>query len=315
MALIDRNAALALINVQNSSEIFQVAAQESAVLSTFRTIPMSAKQTRMPVLSALPTAGFLASDNTAKPTTSVSWANKILEAEEVAVIVPIPENVFDDSAFGIWENVRPLIGEAVGAAVDAACLFGTGKPTSWPAAIVPDAAARGNTISASTNAGDLAEDFNQTIALVEADGFDPDTIYSNRSLRASLRGLRDSQNRPIYNPSFRDNTVDSLYGLDLKWVRNGSWVPSGGTAGAPTGAIAIVGDRNAGIIGLRQDMTFKMLTEATVGGFNLAEQDMIALRVKMRVAFQVADPVTRESGGVYGAGNNTSPYPFAALRF
>lgn len=306
MALIDRAAALALINTQNSNEVMDSVVQESAALSTMRRVQMGTRVARMPVISALPAAGFLASDNTAKPTTAQTWANKDLVAEEVAAIVPIPENVFDDSAFNVWDEVRPRIAEAIGKALDAAVFFGSGKPTSWPTDLLAGAVAAGNVVSSANTTGDLAEDFNATLSLVEADGFDPDTIWSNRALRGRLRGLRDSQGMPIYNPSLRDSNVDTLYGLDIRWVRNGSWTAAGGTAVAPTGAVAIVGDSDAAIVGVRQDITYKFLTEATVGGFNLAEQDMIALRAKARFAFQVADPVTAEGGA--GA------YPFAALR-
>lgn len=307
MALIDRAAALALINTQNMGEVFEGARQESAALRTFRTIPMSTRNARMPVLDTLPSAGFLASDNTAKPTTAMQWRDKTLVAEEIAVIVPIPENVFDDAEYDVWGTVRPRISEAVGVAIDAAVFFGVGKPTSWPNDLLTGAVTAGNVVSETATTGDLAEDFNQTINLVEADGFEPDTIWSNRRLRARLRGLRDTQNRPIYDQSaFRANSVDTIYGLNLEWVRNGSWTGAGGTQAAPTGATAIVGDSQAAILGIRQDIEFKMLSEATVGGFNLAEQDMIALRCKMRVAFQVADPITREGG--------TGAYPFAALR-
>ena len=51
-------------------------------------------------------------------------------------------------------------------------------------------------------------------------------------------------------------------------------------------------------------MTFKILDQATVGGYNLAEKDMIALRCKMRVAFAVANPIQI---GIAGG------YPFAVL--
>lgn len=313
MALIDRAAALALINTQNSTEVFQAAAQESAAMRTFRTVPMSSRVARMPVISALPSAGFLASDNTAKPTTAVSWTDKQLIAEEIAVIVPIPENVFDDSAFDVWAEVRPRIGEAIGKGIDQAVFFGTGKPTSWPADLLTGATTAGNVVSrtavgARTAAAgnDLAAALNDTISLVEADGFDPDTVWSNRVLRGSLRGLRDGNGMPIYNPSLRDANVDTVYGIDLVWVRNGAWTAAGGTQAAPTGAVAIVGDSSAAILGIRQDVTYKFLTEATVGGFNLAEQDMIALRAKARIAYQVADPLTAEGG--------SGAFPFAALR-
>jgi HK97 family phage major capsid protein len=305
MADISRSEALALINQQNMAEIFQQVAEQSAAMRTFRTVRMSAKQARMPVIDALPTAGFVNGDTGTKATAQQVWASKTLEAEEIAVIVPIPENVFDDTAFNVWAEVRPRIAEAVGAVIDAAVFFGTNSPASWADSLVEGAIAAGNTYTRGTSTVDLAEDLNQTIALVEADGFDPNIVYAARYLRSSLRGLRDDNGQPIYSSNLRrDGGTDAIYGIDLDWVTNGAW--------DATDADAIVGDRSKAILGIRQDITFKILDQATLTDgagnivFSLAEQDMIALRAKFRAGFQVADPTTIEGG--------SGAYPFAVLR-
>jgi HK97 family phage major capsid protein len=234
----------------------------------------------------------------------------LLTAEEIAVIVPIPENVFDDTEFNVWENVKPRIVEACAKVLDLAVFFGVGKPSTWPTSLTEGARAAGNVYSAAT-AGDLAEDLNQTMALVEADGFDANIIYAARTMKALLRGLRDSQGRLIYAQNLTDATpTSSVYGVDVEFVPTNTWnapVAAHGTSPVipEAGASAIIGDRNAAILGVRQDLTFKVLTEATVNGVNLAETDRIALRAKMRVAFQVADPTTAEGG--------SGAYPFAVL--
>lgn len=306
MADINRTDAAGLLAQQNINEIIEEATRTSAALSTFRTIPLSAGTARLPVLSALPTAGFVteAADATGvKPTSEVTWANKTLTPEEIAVIVPIHEHVFDDSSFNVWDQVRPLIAQEFGRVLDGAVLFGTNIPASWDDSLEDGARAAGNVRSAAA-AGDLAEDINQTWALVEADGFDVNVNYAARSLRASLRGLRDANGQPIYLDNLRgDGASASIYGEDVFYVTNGAWVPA--TAGPPeAGATLIAGDRTKAILGIRQDMTFKLLDQATVGNLNLAERDMIALRCKMRVAFAVATPVNPEAAG---------GYPFAVL--
>ena len=308
MADISRAEALALINQQNSTEIFQQAAEGSAALRTFRRVNLGTKQARLPVLSALPSAGFVESEDptsgdSTKPTSHVVWENKVLEAEEIAVIVPIHENVFDDSAFDIWGEVRPRIAEALGAVLDGAVLFSVGKPASWPEGLEPGARDAGNLHDNTTANQDLAEYVNQTLALVEADGYDPNVIFSNRRIRARLRGLRDDNGQPIYSTSLkRDGQVDAVYGIDLEYVTNGAWVADNGSG---VGADLIAGDRTKAILGIRQDVTYKFLDQATVGGINLAEKDMVALRAKFRVAFQVADATTIEGG--------STAYPFAVL--
>lgn len=305
MADINRTDAAALISRQDVNEVIQQATEGSAALSTFRTINMGTSTARMPVIDALPSAGFVTEDSGAtgiKPTAEQVWASKTLTAEEIAVIVPIHENVFDDSEINVWDEVRPRIAEAFGAVLDGAVFFGTNKPASWPDSLEEGARAAGNLYDAAT-AGDLVEDINQTWALVEADGFDVNVNYAARSMRARLRGLRDANEQPLLQVQggLGSSPNYMVYGEDLVFVTNGAWVP----ASAGAGADLIAGDRTKAIIGIRQDVTYKILDQATVGSLNLAERDMIALRAKFRVAFQVADPTTLEGG--------STAYPFAVL--
>lgn len=303
MAVISKADAEALLAKQSVNDILQDAPKTSAALTSFRTVPMSAGVSSMPVLAALPTAGFVTDDtenaSSTKPTSRVAWSKKELRVEEIAVIIPIHENTFDDSEFDIWANVRPLIAQEFGRVLDGAVFFGVNKPTTWDASIVAGATTAGNVYTTpGTGAPDLAEQINQTWALVEADGFDVNVNYTSRALRSRLRGLRDADGNPIYLDGLRgDGATRSIYGEDLFYVTNGAWDPAQATV--------ISGDRSKAIIGVRQDMTFKILTEATVGGYNLAEKDMIALRCKMRIAFAVDTPLTLE-GGADG-------YPFAIL--
>jgi HK97 family phage major capsid protein len=312
MAVISRDDAAALLNTQDINEILQEAPKSSVALSTFRTIRMASTQAKMPVLSALPTAGFVSDDtedpSSTKPTSNVEWENKFLNVEEIAVIVPIHENVFDDASFDIWAEVRPLIAQEFGRVLDGAVLFGTNKPTTWDASLEDGARTAGNVVDYSTvvgAGGDLAEAVNQVMGLVEADGFDVNQFYAKRTLRARLRGLRDDVGQPIYLDNIRsDGNTPTIYGEPIAWVTNGAWVNPTGGPPATNGADLIGGDRSKAIIGIRQDMTFKLLDQATVGGYNLAEKDMVALRCKMRVAFAVANPLTPEA---------TGGYPFAIL--
>jgi hypothetical protein len=75
----------------------------------------------------------------------------------------------------------------------------------------------------------------------------------------------------------------------------------------------ITGDFNQAVIGIRSDLKYKVLTEATLYNpdgsvmFALPQQDMVALRVVMRLAWQVPNPITRMNA------NNATRYPFAAV--
>ncbi len=303
MADIARDDALALLARQDINEIIKGGTQTSAALASFRTIQMTAGTARMPVLSALPTAGWVTESATetsgVKPTSEVKWDSKELIAEELAVIIPVHENVLDDSNFDIWGEVRPLVAQEFGRLLDLAVFFGEGKPATWKdPALVPGAIAAGNTFTAGSGTPkDLAEDLNQTFGKVEEDGFDVNAVYTGRFLKPQLRGLRDSNGQPIYLTAIReDGATESVYGERLHYVENGSWKRDV--------ASALVGDTSNAILGIRQDVQVKLLDQATVGGINLAERDMVALRFKFRVGYAVANPIQ------VGVENG---FPFAAL--
>ena len=298
MADISRAEALALLAEQDIDEIINPKTSQSAALQSFHSVKMTAGTAKMPVLAALPTAGWVtdtgASTDT-KPTSKMSWKDKNLVAEEIAVIVPIHENTLADSKFDIWGQVRPLVVAEFGRVLDLAIFQGVNKPASWTdEALIPGAIAAGNTFEETS---DVAEDFNDAFSLVENDEFDVNAVYTGRFMRSQLRGLRDSQNRPVYLDALRsDGDTSSIYGQDLFYVTNRSWDRNQ--------AIALVGDRDAVTLGIREDVQVKLLDQATVGGINLAERDMVAMRFKFRVAYATAYST---------AGMAENAYPFSVI--
>lgn len=305
-AVISRTDATPLIPEDVAAEIVQNIARESAALSLFRRVTMSRKQQRIPVLSVLPVAYFVSGDTGLKQTTEQNWANKFLEAEEIATIVPIPEAVLDDADFDVWGEIRPRLEEAIGRALDAAIFFGTNKPASWPASIVAQAVTAGHVRARGTAAaaiGGIAEDISATIAFVEEDGFDPNGIVATRTVRARMRAARDTTGQQL-----PEVTATEAWGTGITYPMRGLW-PTGLSA-----AELIVGDFAEGIIGIRQDISYKVLDQAVItdaGGLvvqNLPQQDMVALRAVFRVAWQVPNPVN------YDQPNEATRWPWAVMR-
>ena len=306
-SLTDRSEVAALIPEDVASGIIQGLPAASAALSTFRRVRMTTAQQRMPVLSALPLAYWVSAsgvDTALKQTSEIAWGNKYLDVRELAVIIPIPEAVVDDAAFDIWGEARPRLIEAFGAKLDAATLMDVDNP--WPETyqqgIVRQAFDAGNFVNEGTGE-DFADDISLTMAEVEEDGFDVNTIYARRKVRARLRGLRDQNGAPIYQPIAQGSPA-TIYGETLTFVSSGPWVNN---------YELIAGDRNAAILGVRQDITFKIFTEGVISDdsgnvvLNLMQQDSVAMRAVARFAFAVANPINAE--GV----SEANRFPFAVL--
>lgn len=309
-----------LIREDVSTEIIKNATQKSVSLSMLRHRNMGKAQTRLPVLATKATAYFVSGDVGLKQTTKLTWDNKFLDAEEVAVIVPIPEKLLDDVDYNIWAEVKPELEEAIGVALDAAVLFGYNKPSSWPTSIVAAAIAAGNTVTQGAGI-DIAEDINSVMSAVETDGYDVNGFFIRQSMKGELRGLRDTQGAFIFQPpasSGLSNTVykGSVYGEKAVAGMSGLFEEEdAGTYGRGANSVKMIsGDWNQGIMGIRQDITYKMLDQAIISNdlgqivFNLPQQDMVALRVVGRWAFQVPNPISRQNA------NNTTRYPFSVLR-
>ena len=304
-----RTDVAALIPEDVSNAMLANLATQSAARRLFTNITVPRNQTRFPVLSALPVAYFVSGDTGLKQTTEMSWANKYLNIEEIAAILPVPDNVVADMDANIWDTAQPLLEQAIARLLDAAIFFGTSKPASWPAAIVTAAVAAGNTVNVGTNSaganGGIAEDINDVMATVEADGYDVNGFVVERAFRALLRGARDSTGQRLLDIN---GNVDNVEGLPVVYAMPGLWPSGSGTARL------ITGDFTQGILAIRQDISFQMFTEGVVQDntgaiiFNLMQQDMTAMRVTFRVGFEVANPIN------YDQPTEASRYPFGVLR-
>lgn len=305
-SLITRTDAAALIPEQVSNAMIANLQTSSALLEMSTQVNVSTNQTRFPLLSALPTAYFVSGDTGLKQTSKAAWDKQFINVEEIATIVPIPEAVLDDAEFDIWGTVQPLMEQAIGRTLDAAAFFGTNKPVSWPDAIVEKAVDAGNVRERGTATqaqGGVAEDINQLFGYVEADGYDVTGAVGRTNFRPVLRGARDTTGQQL-----ADLTGGTIAGgTMLRWGMPGLW-PAG--AGA---AELVVGDFTKSFVGIRQDMTFKLLDQAVITDadnnivFNLSQQDMVAMRLVFRVGWTVANIINYEAAGGYPFGVLVSP--------
>jgi len=287
-----------------AKEVIQETLEASAALSTFRTIDMGSITHRMPVIASFPTARWLtgadqaAKDSAVKTTTGMNWSNVSLQAEEIAVIVPIPDAYVADTGVDLFSEIKPRLAEAFGKAIDEAVLFGVNKPASWPTHIYAAAVAAGNSVTLGAGA-DVGIDLANVFESVENDGFTVSNALARPGFSWLARKARGTDGQPIY-----DSGTNNLYGYTYKELRNGAW--------DATKAQAIVGDYSKAIMGVRQDLTFKMFDQGVLTNgagtvvWSAMENDGMALRAVMRVGFAVANPVTRL--------NATTQYPFAVLR-
>ena len=307
--IIDRSGAEALMPEDVSREIIQGVPENSVIMRMgTKAQNMSRKQRRVPVLSSLPMAYFVDGDIGRKQISKMLWENKFFEAEELAVIIPIPEAVLDDTDYDLWGEIKPRILEAIGVAFDQAVLFDVNAPQTWPKGLLAQCTTAGNVVTLGTGA-DLFEDLlgeDGIISQIEEDGFMANGHIAAMSMRGKLRSVRDTQNNPIFLTSMQAPGSYVLDGAPIEFPKNGAMIAEE--------ALMFTGDFSQLVYALRQDVTYKLLTEAVIQDntgaiiYNLAQQDMVALRVVIRLAWQIPNPINRVNQ------NAATRLPFAALK-
>jgi HK97 family phage major capsid protein len=292
-----------------ATSIIEEAPKASAALRLMNRTTLSSKTQRMPVLDVLPVAYWVGGDTGMKQTTMQQWKNIVMVVEELAVIVPIPEAYLDDADVPLWGQVQPRITEAVGQLIDLAVLWGVGKPTTWGEAVFPGAGKSGQVIVQGTGV-DLGQDVSNLGVAMAQSGYSVNGFAGAPGISWNLVGLRSAQGVPIYEPDMQNGRPGgNLYGYQMQEVDNGSW------QSGLTGAVLLAGDFTKSIIGIRQDISFKMFTEGVISDdtgkviLNLMQQDSVAMRMTMRLAYATVNPVTIMKPG----STITQRWPFGAI--
>lgn len=299
MAVIARTDVDSLIETQVANEIFEGVVRDSKALSMFRRLPnMTSDKTKLRVLDSLPVAYFVdeSTNNGRKNTTKMAWDKKYINAAELAVIVPIKENVLNDASIDIWSEVRPRIVEAFAKKIDNAMFFGVDKPTDWRAGLVPSVISAGAEVDETENG--LYSDINDVMTKVEESGYDVNAILGGVGLKGKFRMMTDTTGQPL-------NTTE-IGSVRREFMDNGVW--------DKTKSTLIAGDFSQAVYAIRQDVTYKILDQAVIQDptdgsilYNLAQDDMVALRVVMRLGWEIPNPVNALNG-------TSARFPFASLK-
>ena len=287
------------IPTEEVGELLKVMPEESVLLKRARRQPMSTKTVKQTIMTTFPDAYWVDGDTGLKQTTKQSFSQPTMTAEELAVIAVVPDAVIDDSSLPIWATLRPFLAEAIGKKVDQAAIYGIDKPASWPLALVPGAIAAGVITPGNLAAtpADERKDAGQLVAdlglkMARDAGANLSGLIAQAGTGWELDRIRDADRRPIY-----DGVAGALRGVPFDELKNGAW----SDVGAGDTAVPLIGvDWSQVYVGIRQDITVKMLDQAVISDaagkviFNLAQQDAKALRIVFRVGYQAVMPVNHQ---------------------
>jgi HK97 family phage major capsid protein len=262
-------------------EIIAAMEHESVVLRLANVTPVPTSDTSVPIVSLEPVAGFVAAGGR-KPASAIEWSAEHLIAEEIATTLAIPDAFIEDTSFPVWDEVRPRVAAAIAKTFDAAVLWGTNAPATYPAGGIAALA------GAAVTGVDALDALDVALGQVEATGVEPDGIAASLAILGVLRAAYRAQGAlPGVVPE------KSLYGL-----------PVATTPDWPNAAEAIVGDWSKLLVGIRSDIRFELSQDGVLvdetGDILVTafQDDMTLMRAWVRIGVAIGRPIQPDGVGL-----------------
>lgn len=225
---------------------------------------------------------------------SFNLVNQTLK--KLAAIVPMTEEILEDSLIDLNALLGQLFAEAISKEEDIQFFTGTGSP--WTGLLN-----NGQLNQVAQGSGDpsqlTADDLLDMIDATPTGALNGAKFYFHRSVLSVLRKLKGSDGQYILqNPG--NGLPSTLWNYPYE---TSDAFPALADVGTGDPYILFGNLKQGAIFGDKQAIRIKLLTEATVGdtngsesgsdvqtAINLAEQDMVALRIVERVGYVVALP-------------------------
>ena len=243
-------------------EIYDTLARYGA-WSTLGVRRLGTKLTKFPVKTARPSAGFVLTEGSAIPAdTSAAGTSVDLDVEVIGALISVSRQLLDDAQFDLTADVLDDFVEAFNYRLDYAAFQGSGASDTanggmtgiFAGATVATAASGGTTIGALK-----LDDFVNVLTTVDSGVLNrPCAWWVHPQILARLVTVKDNYGRSIFLTASEAPTpsgIGSILGYPVHLVYA---APSANAAGSK---IAVFGDPQAALVGVRSDFSFEASDE------------------------------------------------------
>lgn len=261
----DKYNDLILKDVMEGSKVMQLAKYEE----------MDSKEKKFEYFAKGPGAYWVGEGEKIK-TSKPQWLTAKMVAKKLGVIVPCSRELLTYKVSDFFDKMKPKIAEAFYKKFDDAVILNADNP--FPQSLEESVMESGNSISTGLT-------YDNILALEDilSDGdFDVNAFISTKKNRSTLRNVQKIENGVVVETLYdrANNTLDGYPVVDLKSLEKGT---------------LYAGDFDYMYYGIPYGMSYKISEEAQLSTLtnedgtpvNLFEQELVALRVTMDVAFMI----------------------------
>lgn len=261
----DKYNELILKDVMEGSKVMQLAKYEE----------MDSKEKKFEYFAKGPGAYWVGEGEKIK-TSKSQWLNAKMVAKKLGVIVPCSRELLHYKVSDFFDKMKPKIAEAFYKKFDEAVIMNLDNP--FPQSLEESIMESGNSISTGLT-------YDNILALEDIlsdEDFDTNAFISTKKNRSTLRNVQKIENGVVVETLYdrANNTLDGYPVVDLKSLEKGT---------------LYAGDFDYMYYGIPYGMSYKVSEEAQLSTLtnedgtpvNLFEQELVALRVTMDVAFMI----------------------------
>lgn len=261
----DKYNELILKDVMEGSKVMQLAKYEE----------MDSKEKKFEYFAKGPGAYWVGEGQKIK-TSKPQWLNAKMVAKKLGVIVPCSRELLHYKVSDFFDKMKPKIAEAFYKKFDEAVIMNLDNP--FPQSLEESIMESGNSISTGLT-------YDNILALEDIlsdEAFDTNAFISTKKNRSTLRNVQKIENGVVVETLYdrANNTLDGYPVVDLKSLEKGT---------------LYAGDFDYMYYGIPYGMSYKVSEEAQLSTLtnedgtpvNLFEQELVALRVTMDVAFMI----------------------------
>lgn len=245
---------------------------------------------QIPYVDTSTTAYWIA-ESAAKRSTQPVFGLVDLILKKMAAIVPMTEELEEDSLINITRVIAELIAESFAILEDESFLTGTGSPFTG---VINNGSVQVFQMGVGDGFGDLtADDLNQLMYKVKTSIRRTGKFYVHPTLIGVLQRLKGTDGHYIYQQP-QGVLPATMWG---KPVIEAEALPELSETAVNTAFIFFTDLKKTAIMGSKKGLRVKVLDQATITdvdeetALNLAEQDMIATRFVQRVGYVLALPL------------------------
>ena len=300
---IDDDHAGYLVPPELQAEVLRIAQTFGLARSAMRYLPFSGpgNERKIPALGSSVNV-YWTNEKAKKTSTQPTFGLVTQTLKKLAAIVPFTEEILEDSAINLTALVAELFAEAVAKEEDIQFFTGTGLP--WTG-VLNNGQVNVAYQAVAGVANLTADDLLGMIDATPSGALAGAKFYMNRTVLSVIRKLKGVDGQYIYqNPG--QGQPATIW--DYPVVTSDAFPTASAVSGAP---YVLFGNLQLGcVFGDKQQLRTQLLDQATITDvdgqttINLAEQDMVALRIVERVGYVVAlpaaltvlDPDTQASG-------------------